>query len=810
MLQDLTVAARTLLHRPVYALSVVVTLGLGIGASTMMFSLLDAAVLRPLPFRDPERLVILLGVAGPERSVRGASFPEVRDWRAMNHTLEDVALYDETSLNLRIGSEAVRVDAEMVAPAFFTLLGIDAALGRTFTPDEDRQPDAHPVAVISHGLWRERFGSRTDVLGQRIFLNDRPFLIVGVMPPDFAGLSFDTDVWFPPMMVSLTSSPTVIESRGTRWLTAIGRLKPGVAIDKADEDMARVAAILEKEHPGTNRERGVQVLGVQEAMLGTTRTLLAALFGAVLLFLVMACANVASLQLARAIARKRELAVRLALGASRWHVLRSLLAESLVLAGIAGALGALLAAWSLSAVVAVMPAGALPAYVEAAIDTRALLFAAAAAGAAGILVAVLPALRAPGRDVVVALKEGARSADGGIGALRKQSVQRVLVVGEIALAMTLLTGAALLVRSLERQMAVRLGFEPSGVTVGRLTLPANRYGPDERRVFVQRLNERLVSVPGATAASVSSDLPLTGNSSASMLVTDTGADERARYYRHFVTPGFFSTLRVPVTHGRDFTAQDTADAPPVAIINEAGARRLWGGPSQAIGRRLRLGRDAPLVEIVGVVANARFRDLTTDITASVAEPDVFFPYAQRTDRDLAIAVRSADTAPITLRTLQSAVSGLDAGLPVYAVQRLEQAVALQTATGRLGSSLLTIYSAGALLLAAVGLYGLVSYVVGLSRRDIAVRLALGANPGRIVRLILRNGLALVGVGLCLGVLGAAVAGRTLQSQLFETRPVDPAAYAAVAVLIVSVALAATVLPARRAARVDPHTALRSE
>jgi predicted permease len=809
MLHDLTIAVRTLLRLPGYVLSVVVTLAIGIGASTMMFSLLDAAVLRPLPFRYPDRLVTLLGVAGPERDVRGASFLEVSDWRSMSRTLEDVAIYDETSLNLRAGSEAVRVDAEMVSQAFFGLLGVEAHMGRTFTADEDRHPDTHAVAVISYGLWQQRFGGRPDVLSEPVFLNDRRFTIVGVMPEGFAGLSFDTDVWFPSMMVSLTSSARVIESRGTRWLTAIARLKPGATVERAAEDMRRVAAVLEEAHPDTNRERGVQVRRTQEAILGTTRPLLQALFGAVVLFLVMACANVASLQLARAIARRRELAVRLALGASRWHVLRSVLAESLVLAAVAGAVGAMFAAWTLTAAVALMPPGALPAYASAAIDVRALVFAGVAAAASGALVAVLPVLRAPGPDVVSALKEGARAAEGGIGSLRRPSAQQALVVGEIALAMTLLTGAALLVKSLERQMSVSLGFEPTNVTVARVTLPADRYDVDGRRVFVERLDERLAGIPGAVAASISSDLPLTGAASASILLTDTGSDERVRYYRHFVTPGFFSTLRLPLAEGREFTPRDTGEAPPIAIISEAGARRLWGGAREALGRRVRIAPNAPAVEIVGVVRNARFRDLTTDITAGAAEPDLFFPFAQRTDRDLAIAVRASANA-ITLGGLQDAVSGLDGGLPVYAVQRLEEAVAQQTATARFGSTLLGVFSAGALLLAAVGLYGLVSYVVSLSRRDLAVRLALGASGGRLIRHILRNGLALIGAGVVLGVVGAAVGGRTLESQLFETEPTDPGIFVAVAALLVSVAVLAILVPARRAARVDPQAVLRAE
>jgi putative ABC transport system permease protein len=809
MLRDAIVAIRTLLHRPGYSAAVVITLAFGIGASTMMFSLLDAAVLRPLPFADPERLVTLLGVAGPERDVRGASFLEIGDWRTMNRTLEAVAIYDETSVNLRVGSDVIRVDAEMVSPAYFDILGVRPSRGRVFNSDEDEVPDKHPVAVISDRLWLNRFGRRTDVLATTIFLNDRPFSIVGVMPENFAGVSSDSDIWFPSMLVSLTSSPGVVTDRGTRWLAAIARLKPGVSIAQAQEDLTRVAAVLEQEHPATNKDRGVDVVGTQDALLGQTGGLLSSLFAAVVAFLMMACANVAGLQLARTIARRREMAVRLALGASRWHIVRSLLTESLLLACAAGVLGALLASWSLSATISVMPAGTLPPHAVPAIDLRALLFAALAAAAAGTLVGVLAACTVGGRSVVEAISQGRRSAAGGLGALRRRSAQQLLVVGEIALATALLSGAGLLVRSLDRQLSVDLGFAPAGVTIARASLPAARYGVPERQIFVERLHERLARLPGVSSVSVSSDVPLDGAASASMLQADS-RDELVRYYRHLVTPGFFETLRIPVAHGRDFTRRDTAQSPPVAIVNEAGARRLWGSTRAALGRHFRISRNGPAVEVVGIVPNARFRDLTTDIAAGGAEPDVFFPFLQRTDRDLALALRSRPGMPMTVEVLQQAVSELDPGIPVYEVRALGEAVARQTSTARFGSALLTIFSAGALLLAAIGLYGLVSYVVGLSTGEIAIRLALGGDPSRIVRLILRSGLILVGFGLVLGAAGAFIGGRMLQGQLFETESLEPTVHGLVATLLTMVAAAATALPARRAARVDPQQVLRTD
>lgn len=809
-MNNLRVAIRTLLKRPGYGLSVLLTLALGIGASAMMFTLLDAAVLRPLPFSQPNRLVMLWGVAGVDRVIRGGSFPEVSDWRSMNGTLADVSLYDEISLNMRIGDEPLRLDAEMVSAGFFPLLGANAALGRTFLPEEDRTPDAAPVAIISHKLWMERFGGDRTVVGRSVVLNDRSLTIVGVMPDGFAGLSFDTDIWIPSMMVSLTSAPSVVQARGTRWLGALGRLKDGISVERAQEDLTRVATLLEKDHPDFNRQRGVQVMLLHESMLGTTGPLMVSLFAAVLLFLVVACGNVAGLQLARTTARRRELAVRVALGARNWHLLKQLLTESLVLAALSGIIGALLAAWGVAAAIVLIPAGALPRHATPSVDPRALAFVILASMAAAVLIAVLPVLASRRRELTDVMKEGARSAAPGLGTLRRISAPQALVAGEIALAMTLLTGAGLMARSLDRQLNVRVGFDAAGVTVARVTLPGGRYPPDQRTAFVERLEERLKAIPLVRAAAVSSDLPFTGNSSASVLVADAAPDAPVRYYRHQVTPDFLRTLSIPLLAGRTFTPQDRQSAPLVAIISESGAKRLWPG-QDAVGRHLGLGApNSPSVEIVGVVATARFRSLTADLTAAKAEPDVYFPFAQRTDRDLEIAVRSTDGGTIPMPLLQQAVSGLDPGLPVYSVQRLEDAAAQQTATARLASVLLGVFSTGSLLLSAVALYGLVSYVVGLSRREIAIRIALGADARRVVALIVRNGMVLVAVGLAAGSVGAMLAARAVETQLFETPKADPLIFGGVATMLLLVSLVASFVPARRAVRVDPQIALRAE
>ena len=445
-----------------------------------------------------------------------------------------------------------------------------------------------------------------------------------------------------------------------------------------------------------------------------------------------------------------------------------------------------------------------------AVDPRVLLFTSLLTSGVAVLVAILPALAARGRHVAAALRWGGRAAGGGLGSLRRPSAQQLLIVGEMALAMTLLTAGGLMVRSLQRQLDVPIGFSAEGVTVARLTLPGARYSADQRRAFVARLDEELRRQPLVRNVAIGSDLPLTGSASASSMTVDRDPRTPIRYYRHQITPEYLSTLGIRVSRGRSFTPDDRAGTAPVAIVTESGARRIWPG-EDPIGRRFRMGGpQAPEVQIVGTVPDVRFRSLVVDLSAAAAEPDVFFPFTQRTETDLEIAVRSADGSAVPVRSLQAAVSSIDPAIPVYRVRRVGDAVAVQTATARFGASLLGAFSVGALLLAAIGLYGLVAYVVGLSRREIAVRLALGATGRGVATLIVRNSLILVCAGLAIGTAGAVLAGRSLEAQMFQTTATDPVTYQMVAAALLLVTVAASALPARRAVRVDPHAALRAD
>jgi putative ABC transport system permease protein len=810
MSRDLAFAFRSLRRRPAFSAAVVLTLALGLGASMAIFSLVDAALLRPFPFADPDRLTFLWGVAGPEREVRGASYLEAKDWEARNRTLTGLSVYDNPSINLRTEDGAERIESEWVSASYFSILGAAPALGRTFLPEEDAVPERDAVVVLAHSLWTERFGADPSVVGRTVTLNDRPYTVVGVMPEGFRGLSYEAEAWIPSMMIGVIGEPSMLERRGNRWIGAIGRLKPGVTAEEAQRDLDRVAATLTADYPESNTDRGVQLIGLREYYLGDLRGLLYLLLGAVTLFLLVACANVTSLQLVRATTRSREIGVRLALGADRGHLVRQLLTESVVLAVLGGAAGLLLAVWLVDVVPSVLPEGLLPSYIDVALDGRVLAAGAALCIACGVAVGLVPALRATRQDPGSALKAGGRSAASAIGALGRPRLQQGIVVAEVAVAIVLLVSAGLMARSFANRLGIDPGFRAEDVLAVRVTLPREKYDTDARLAFTDELVARVRAIPGVTDAALGSDLPLRGGTSAAMLVVDHRADDRVRFYVHKITPDYFRTLGIPLLQGRGFEPTDRPGTPPVVVITEAMAKRFWP-ESEAVGRRIRLGSaEGPEHEIVGVVRTARFRDLTTDLGAARAEPDVFFPLAQRGDRALEIALRSrVDPASLT-KLVRAAVASLDPGVPVYAVQPLADAVRQETATSRFGSATMSAFSILALVLAAIGIYGLLAFLVSLGTRDIAIRMALGAGAARVQRLVVGQGMTLVAIGVALGLAGALAAARTLSSQLFGVSPTDPLTLAAVALTVLLAALVASWIPARRASRVDPQTVLRGE
>ena len=815
ILKDFRFATRSLRKQPAFTSTVIATLALAIGASTAIFSVVEATLLQRLPFREPSRLAFLWGVAGPQRANRGASPIEVQDWGRLNRTFENIAIYDETSLNLRTADGAERVDAEMVSASYFPILGATPQIGRVFGPSEDAVPDANPVVVISDGMWRTQFGGDPSIIGRTLTFNDRPFTVLGIMRPGFKGISFDTDVWFPAAMVRANGGPTNPAERGSRWLGAIGRLRDGVQLEQAQRDMDRVAAQLARDFPDNNKDRGVQLFSLRDSYLGTngnqeqwgsSRKLVLALSGAVSLFLLIACTNVIGLQLVRATARRREIALRTAIGANRGRLVQQLIVEGVTLA-IAGAIAGLAVAhWGLAGLTALAPDGVLPPYAAPSINLIAFVFALLVAVGCGVLFGIVPALKASRLDLVGALKEGARGSADGLG--RRLGGQQLLVVAETAVALVLLVGAGLMVRSLQKQLAVDPGFNAQGVLRLRLVLPQQQYSTPQRRLqFMDELRTRLMAIPSVQSIAIGSDLPLSGSSSASFIFVPD-ANERFRYYRHSVAPEYFSSLGIRLLRGRAFTAADRDSAPAVVIINEATARRIWRG-ADPVGRRLRMG-DATGNEatIIGVVADARFRDLTTPLQSS--EPDVYFSMGQVPVRGLTVGVRATLPPAQLTPAIRREIAAIDPTVPLFGMRPMEELVRQQTAQGRFGSAVLTAFGVSALVLAAVGLYGVLAFIVSLRRREIGIRLALGATSNRVLEGVIGQGTALAAIGLVIGLAAAFFSTRVIESQLFGVGARDPIVFVLSAAALLLVAVAASWVPARRAARVDPQIALRVE
>lgn len=802
--QDMRFAVRALRRRPGFAAAAVLMLALGVGATTAIFSVVDSALLRPLSFEDPGRLAVIWGVAGPDRDTRGASYPEVRDWEGMTRSFSDMSIYDETSLIVTGSGETERLEAEIVSPGFFRLLGVTPQLGRGLLPRDD-VPGATPAVVISHGLWQRRFDGSRAVLGRTITLDDRSSVIVGVMPQGFGGFSFDTEIW----ATLLPFEPGAADDRGSRWLAAIGRLGAGVSEEAAQADLWRAAEQLADRYPETNTDRSTDLFSLDRYYLDSTQTLLFVLLGAVGFVLLIACMNVMNLQLVRGIARGGEVAVRYALGARRWRLVRQLTTEAAVLATIGGVAGVALAYWGTESLLALVPAGVLPAYADIAINGRVLVFAAGVIALTGVVSGIVPALRNTRRGLADQIRTPNHGGSG-IGA-RRGGLQRLLVTVEVALAVALMAGAALMVRSLTEQLDIWPGFQPKGVLAARVSL-TEAYTSEARIRFAQQLIDRLEGSADVASVGIGWDAPLRGGSSASYLFVEGQPDERVRYYNHVVTPEYFEALGIGLIRGRGFEASDGFDAPNVVIVSEAFAEKLWPGRNP-VGLHIEIfDPDDPddRATVIGVAENVRFRSLTTDLMDPGEDPDVYFHYAQIPTSSFDILVRSTTSGLVDIGIVRAAVAELDPSVLVARVQSLEDVLAAQTAGARFGSLVLGIFAALALALSGIGLYGVMAFLVASRRREIAIRIALGAQPARVRRMVVSQGMLLVGIGAAAGLAAVLLGGRLFSSLLFGVRPSDPASMAAVTAILIATAALANIAPVRRAVRTEPQTVLRGE
>ena len=782
LVQDVRFAARTLARSRNFTGTAVLTLAIAVGVTTALVAIVDATLLRPLPFAAADELVVVNGVALPERDVRFGSYAEIQDWGALTRSFTAISIYDQLPYNLSDGTSGEQVTGETVSASYLDLLGVTPQLGRGIDPGDDVY-GAERVVLISDRLWRERFGADRGVLGRTIQLDGGPVTVVGVLPPGFHGMSFDADVWLPLLSYG---GPDLAQSRGGRWLGAVARLRPGVTQEAAQADIERAAAELAQRFPDSNTDRSADVVPLRESYLNgsgsleNTRTLLLAVSGAVLLLLLIAAVNVTNLQLVRGMSRSGEVAVRYALGAGRGRIVRQLVTESVVLSLIGGVIGIALAMAGTRLILGLLPADVLPPYATVSVDARVIAFALAVVTITGALSGLVPAFRTSASRMAGELRTARGTSRG------EARAQHALVVTEVALALALLASAALMVRSLRAQLDIDPGFDATNVTAGRFMLIGDAYDTPGRMRFVATLLERLAVEPGVVAAAVTSDAPLRGTISASITAPADRPEAQLRYYRHRVTPGYFETLGISILRGRGIEARDHADAPPVVVVSEAFARRVFP-ESDALGSRL-LYSSADTMTIVGIAENVRQRNLTTSLFDPTEDPDMYFSLQQLPAGGLDIVVRG-DRAPIDADVLHAAARSIDPTIPVFNVEPLRTTLAAQTANARFGSMLLGAFALIALGLAAVGIYGVMAYLVHARRREIAVRMAMGAALGAVL---------------------ALAAGRTIASLLYGIRPIDPASLAAAVATLAICALGATLLPALRAVRTDPQLVLRGD
>ena len=804
--QDIAYAVRTLLRSPGFALVAIITLALGIGANSAIFSVVNSVLLRPLPYANPDRLVMIWGTY-PDFGRTSTSLPDFRDFRVQSTVFQEMAAFNATNSNLSLGGgEPERVGRVVATANFFQTLGARPALGRFFLPEDERgtgesSAAAQPVAVVSHGLWQGRLGGTPDVLGKQITLHGRQFTVVGVAPEGFR-FGEAADVWTP-----LNLDATI--GRRSEFLEVVGRIKPGVPLEQVRTEMQTINRRLAEQFPETNDMIGVEVTGLHEQVVGDFRPALLALMGAVGLVLLIACANVANLMLTRAAAREREMAIRAALGAGKGRIVRQLLTESLVVALIGAALGLLLA---IAAIAALRSAGPelIPRFAEVQIDPRVLTFTAGLAVITGLLFGLVPALQVKQRALGGTLRGGGR---GTVGAAGTRRLRSGLVLTEVALALMLLVGAGLLMRSFNQLQQVDVGFNPEGVLTARVALPVAQYPEaSQRRAFYDRLLEGVSRAPGVQSAALVSNIPLSGSAGYWSFAIEGRPDPApgkvVDTQPFTATPALFSTLRIPLIEGRVFGAQDHADAPRVAVINREMARRYWPDRSP-VGSRITYGDPADTatqwMTVVGVVGDTRVTGLTDD-----PYPQTYIPAAQAEPSSMAVVLRATGDPERLAGTVGRVVRELDPALPVYDVKTMQQWLGEMIAQPRVGTTLLGVFAAVALLLAAVGIYGLISYTVAQRTTEIGVRMALGARPGDVLRLMVGQGMmpALAGIGV--GIIGAWVAARLIRSMLFGVSASDPLTFGAVVFFLTGVALLAAYLPARRATRVDPMIALRAE
>ncbi len=812
LFQDLRYGARMLMKTPGFTLIAVFTLALGIGANTTIFSVLNAMLLKPLPGIADQERVVQIGMTTNGQGFNSVSYADYRDYRDQNSTFAGIAAESEQQFHFGADKAAERIKGALVTGNYFEVLGVRVAQGRLLQPAEAEVEGVNPVAVISERLWRNQFGAES-VVGKTISLNSYPYTVIGVAG-EFKGthpLDEKADVWIPitmwrhgnPWMSQL--GVDWLNSRGSDFVRLYGRLKPGVTVEQAQADLSTIAGRLAQSYPVTNAKRGTRVfasLGMSPADVIELRQFFGVQFGIVGVVLLIACANIAGLMLARSAGRASEIGVRLALGAGRFRVARQLLTESVLLAALGGALALIVAVWLTDGLRAMLPDknADMQAQLGFAPDWRILGFTMGLSVVTGLLFGLAPALQSSTLDLLPLLK----GAGGSLSGASRSRLRSVLVVGQIALSLVLLVSAGLCVRTLQNAQAINLGFTAENLLTAKLDLGRQNYSETQGRVFYQRLLERLGGLPGVEAASLAQTVPLQGGSMGNSVAVDKLGQFNIRY--NIVTSGYLDTMGIPLSLGRRFGEQDNTQAPRVAIINETFARYAW--PNESPVGKFFTWKDRAgdqLIEIIGVARDSKSQDLFQ------SPPRIaYFPLAQKYDGGMTLHLRAA-TKPEHLRVAaQQEIRALDPKLPIYNVKTLEQYRRDALSETRIQTALIVGFGLLALALASLGLYGVLSFGVAQRAREIGVRMALGANRRDVLRLVIGQGFKLISIGVALGLAGALAATRALQSLLYGVSATDPATFVGITALLLVVALLACWIPARRATKVDPMVALRCD
>jgi putative ABC transport system permease protein len=802
--QDLRYGARMLLKRPGFTLVAILTLSLGIGANTAIFSVINSVLLRPLPYPQPERIAHLWETNRKQNVLTGTVSPLCfTDWRGQSQSFEAMSAYRFASLALTGGAEPERLTGVAASAGFFEVLGVTPLLGRGFTAEEDK-PGNNRVVVLGHGLWQRRFASDEKLIGQTITLDGQSHTVIGVMPPKFRYPNA-AELWTP-LALDLSRS-----RRGSHFLFAIGRLKTGITPVAAQAELDVIARNLEKQYPDNNRDQGINLVPLHEQLVGQDlRLRLWVLLAAVGLVLLIACVNVANLQLARAATRYRETAIRSALGAGRGRLVRQFLTESLLLAVLGGLSGLLLAKWGADWLANIARAQ-FPQLPEISLDTRVLGFTLLVSLLTGVIFGLAPALQSVKINVQEALKESGPGATG-----QRQRVRSLLVIAEVALAVVLLVGAGLLINSFFRLQRVNLGFDPENLLTFNIALPQTRYGAAHlQAAFFQQTLQRIAALPEVQVAGAVSDLPFSGSRSGSSFSIDGRAKQSNEDWNadiRLISPDYFRALGIQLHAGRAFSERDVKETPGVVIINQTMARRFWPN-EDPLGKRLTIGTPqetelygrAPSREIVGIVGDLKHQRL-----ADASAPEMYVPYQQLPGLAMSLAVRGRGDAAKLTGAVREAVRAVDRDQPISRVALMAERLARAVATERLNALLLTAFAAVALLLAGVGIYGVMAYTVTQGTREIGIRLALGAQARDVLRLIVGQGLLLTGIGLGLGLVTSFALTRLLERLLFGITATDPLVFSAATLLLSLIALLACYIPARRATKVDPLVALKYE